>query len=175
MSVAFSPVAYHPRVGRLAVLNAVGIALEVAGLWLANQGAASAVAPLRPVGLVLLVVAIPMMLSLLPPLLQGVVRRTATLEVLEDGMVLALGFDRKRKVSWSEVTSVASVRLKRPLAVGWVTIGFIRPRQALGQEVSLPDLYLDRGVEEVAGAMQERLERWRYPFGRPQGSPGASP
>ncbi len=168
--MASPPIAYHPRVGRLVVLNAVGIALEVAGLWLTNQGATSPVAPLRPLGLVLLVVAIPMMLSLLPPLLQGVVRRSATVEVREDGMVLALGFDQKRKVSWSDVSSVACVRLKRPLAVGWVTIGFTRPRQAWGREVSLPDLYLDRGVEEVAGAMQERLERWRNPFGRPGGS-----
>ena len=124
-------------------------------------------------GVLLLVVAIPATLTLLPPLLQGLLRRSATLELVEDGVVLALGVvDKKRKVSWSDVSSVSCVRLKPPLALGWVTIVFTRPRQPLGRELSLPDLYLDRGVEEVAGVMQERLERWRHPFGRPTGPTG---
>jgi len=163
--------AYHPRVGRLALLNAAGMTLLMLGLGLGNLAMEQVSAPwvflARLLGILLLVVAIPAIMTLSPPLLQGLLRRSATLELVEDGVVLAPGFDRKRKVSWSDVSSVASVRLKPPLAVGWVTIVFTRPRQPLGRELSLPDLYLDRGVEEVAGVMQERLERWRYPFGRP--------
>lgn len=164
-------VAYHPRVGRLALLNAVGLTLMMLGLALGHLGLEQLsgmwVFLARLLGMLLLVVAIPATMTLVPPLLQGLLRRVATLELVEDGLVLALGFDRKRKVSWSDVSSVSSVRLKPPLALGWVTIVFTRHRQPLGRELSLPDLYLDRGVEDVAGVMQERLERWRYPFGRP--------
>ena len=170
---------YHPRVKRLALLLIAGGILVVLGLWLGTPGGQETggvtlgILP-RLLGMALVLVGTVAVLTMIPPLLQGLLRRSATLELMDDGILLAVGLDQMRKVSWSDISSVKSVSLKSPFAMGWLNIVFVQPRQRLGRELSLPDLYLDQEVDAVAETMNERLERWRYPFSRPQGQEGSS-
>ena len=176
-------VAFYPKLGRVVLLNAVAVVMVAVGLYLfhldsptaaALPGAGLAVVFLRLLGFITLMLATLAVLLVAPPFLQGVVRRSATLELLDDGFVLAVGLDQRRKVSWSDTSWVQSVRLKPPLQVGWVTIAFAQPRRGLGRELSVPDLYLDRRVEEVVEAMNSKLERWRHPWGSPEGQESSS-
>ena len=121
---------------------------------------------LRFFGLVTLVVMTIAGLLVAPPLLQWILRRHPTIELLEDGFILSVGLDQRRRISWSDTSWIQSVRLRPPLQVGWVAIGFVKPQRGLGSELSVPDLYLDCRVEDVVEAMNTKLEQWRYPFGK---------
>ena len=110
------------------------------------------------------------MVTIIPPIIQVLLRRSATIELSKDGILLAIGLDSRRHISWREISSISSVQLNSPMSVGWINIVFTERRHHLGEELSIPDLYLDQAVMAVATEMNDHLERWRYPFGRPWSS-----
>lgn len=106
------------------------------------------------------------MVTIIPPIIQVLLRGSATIELSKDGILLAIGLDSRRQISWREISSISSVQLNSPLSVGWINIVFTERRHHLGEELSIPDLYLDQDVMAVAKEMNDHLERWRYPFGK---------
>ena len=105
--------------------------------------------------------------TIIPPIIQVLLRGSATIELSNEGILLAIGLDRRHQISWREISSIRSVQLSSPVSVGWINIVFTEHRRHLGEELSIPDLYLDQDVMTVAKGMNDHLERWRYPFGRP--------
>ena len=105
--------------------------------------------------------------TIIPPIIQVLLRGSATIELSKDGILLAIGLDRSHQISWREISSIRSVQLNSPVSVGWINIVFTERRHHLGEELSIPDLYLDQDVMTVARGMNDHLEHWRYPFGRP--------
>lgn len=91
------------------------------------------------------------------PLLQRYLRRRPTLEVREEGLVVTLGVGGSQQLSWEAIEGVRAARLTGPLGLGSVRVLLRERHRSLGREVFVPQLFLDKGVDEVAAAIEPMI------------------
>ena len=163
---------YQPKLKRLIWILIAATGLVCSGIFLSAPEEAGSFdiivkVPLHVFSMALVLIGTVSIVTIIPPIVQVLLRGSATMEVSKDGILLAIGLDRRHEISWREISSIRSVQLKPPFSVGWINIVFTERRHHLGQELSIPDLYLDQDVTRIARGMNDHLDRWRYPFGRP--------
>jgi hypothetical protein len=153
---------FYPRVRPLMVLLAVSVGFAVGSFWLWQDAVAigeilGAPSLGRVLGLVasvgLGVGGIGILLFGLP-FLQRYLRRRPSLELREDRLVLTMGLGKVHEFPWEDIAEVRATRLAGRLGLGWVTVHLAAGQRSLGRDISVPHLFLDRDVEEVAEAMQ---------------------
>lgn len=88
------------------------------------------------------------------PLLQRYLRRRPTLEVWEEGLVVTLGVGRPQQIPWESIAEVRASKLKGPLGFAWVSVLLRERHRTLGSDVFVPQLFLDKSVDEVAAAIE---------------------
>ncbi len=88
------------------------------------------------------------------PVLQRYLRRRPTLEVREEGLVVTLGVGNSHQIPWESIAEVRAAKLAGPLGFAWITVLLQERHRTLGRDVFVPQLFLDKGVDEVAAAIE---------------------
>lgn len=159
----------YPRLARPLTLLLGALAVMLATWWLGRHagGVADALGAPGLAGLVKLLALVALGLAALTaaifsfPLLQRYLRRRPTLEVREEGLVVALGLGNPQGIAWESITGVRAHHMAGPLKLTWLIVAFQGPNRLGGRDVFIPRFFLDRGVEQVVALLEPLIAQKR--------------